>query len=52
MVHQVFARRTGAAAAVLRCEMCAEEQPLREGRFDDMNDFIREHKGCVEAAAP
>jgi hypothetical protein len=44
--HQVYARREG-PSAILRCEVCQTETPLREGRFDELNEFIQEHKPCA-----
>ena len=45
----MVARRQG-QMAILHCTACGHERKLLDGRFEDVNDFIQRHKGCVQAA--
>jgi hypothetical protein len=49
LTHQVFAVREG-AGAVLRCAICRSDTAVGEGDFERMNEFVREHKLCLDSA--
>lgn len=50
MRHEVYAHREG-EHAVLRCAICRSEAIVNEGHFERANDFIREHRACLDYSA-